>query len=100
MKARYKGGKGLAGVSIGIRDMTDGGVTRSTNAQIRGQQMFACGPQHVDSVARTDWWKDGDWAFALYVDDSGRCYLRKTHPSRKPQWYRIPKMDTNGAVNG
>jgi hypothetical protein len=95
---RYKGGKGLAGVSIGVKDMVDGGVVRNTNAQIREKKMFACGPQHVDSVYRTDWWRDGEWANALYVDDAGRVYLRKTHATRREQWYRVPAMDTNEAV--
>lgn len=100
MKARYKGGAGLSNISIGVAGMVDGGVARTTNAHIKEKKMFACGPQHVDSVARTDWWKDGEFAFALYVDDAGRVYLRKTHPNKPMQWYRIPGMDVKGEVNG
>lgn len=100
MKARYKGGAGLSHVSIGVAEMVDGGVVRTTNANITSKKMFACGPQHPDSVARTDWWKEGEFAFALYVDDAGRVYFRKTHQTRPVQWYRVPSMDVKGGSNG
>lgn len=99
MKTNYKGGKGLSNMNMAVAEMVDGGVVRTTNAHIKAKKMFACGPQHVDSVARTAWWKHGEFAMALYVDDAGRVYLRKTHPNKPMQWYRVPDMDVNGVNN-
>lgn len=80
-----------------VRDVSDGGVRRTTNAQLNEKKLFACGPQHPESVARTDFWKEGEYTHTLFADDAGRVYLRKTHATHREQWYRVPVMDVNRA---
>jgi hypothetical protein len=94
MTTRYKkGGKGLNGVSIGVKEVSTDGVVVSTNAQIGGKKVFPCAPQGLDTVYQTDAWKEGDITRTLYIDDSGRAYVRNTHPQHRPQWYRVPELD-------